>query len=80
MWCDQDVSAEGAELSSEAAFGVDLEIEESGGDGSTCAESEKHDEEPATIGAEEAAEDAPEHGSIGCAVGSHHSPRRMGAG
>ena len=61
-------------------LGIHLEIEQSGGDGSARAERQQHDEETAAVRAEQAADDAPEHRSIGDAPVRHHSPRRMGAG
>src|SRR5258706_15360116 len=79
-WRDDNVGSESAELGSETALGVNFEIEESGCDGSACAKGEQHDKKAAGIGAEEASDDAPEHGSITCAMSGHHSPRKKGAG
>jgi len=57
-----------------------MTIQQSGGNGSSATKREQHNEKAAAVGAEKPAEDAPEHGSIGREVASHHSPRRMGAG
>src|ERR1700682_6104385 len=77
---DEHVGTEGAKRRGESALGVNFEIEESGSDGGACAKGEQHNEKAAGIGAEEASDDAPEHGSITCAMCGHHSPRKMGAG
>src|ERR1700674_3679288 len=79
-WRDDNVCAESAEFGSETALCVNLEIEESGSDGGACAKGEQQNEKAAGIGAEEASDDAPEHGSITCAMRGHHPPRNMGAG
>jgi len=80
LWEDEHVGTEGAKFGSEAALGVDLEIEERGSDSGARAQGEQHNEKAAGVGAEKAADDAPEHGSIRCAKVGHHSPRRIGAG
>src|SRR6202171_6424772 len=77
---NDNIRAESSKFFREAALGIYLEIEESGGDGGACAKGEQHNEKAAGIGAEEASDDAPEHGSITCAMSGHHSPRKMGAG
>src|SRR5260370_31810992 len=74
------IGAEGSEFRGDAALGVDLEIEEGGGDGGACAQGKQHNEKATGGRAEETADNAPEHGPIACAKGVHHSPRRMGAG
>lgn len=74
------ISAEGTEFRGEAPLGVDLKIEEGGSDGGAGAQGEQHNKEAAAIGAQETADDAPEHGAIGGTEGGHHSPLRMGAG
>src|SRR5260221_7817634 len=74
------VRTESEKIGGKSALGVDLEIEEGGSDGGARTEREQHDEEAAGVGTEQAADDAPEHRSIGCAAVGHHSPRRMGAG
>jgi len=77
---DKHVGAEGAKLGGESAFGVNLEIEEGRSDRRACTQGQQHYKEPPTVRAEEAADDAPKHGSIRGATVGHHSPRRMGAG
>ncbi len=77
---DDDVRAEGAEFGGEATLGVDLEIEQGSGDGGSCAQSKKNNEEATAIGAEQVADDAPEHCAICGVARGHHSPRRIGAG
>src|SRR5882724_10318185 len=67
-WHNYGVWTESAKFGCKAAFGVDLEIEEGGSHGSARAEREQNDEQPATVGTEKPADDAPEHGSIGCVV------------
>src|SRR5260370_10169549 len=74
------MSDESGEFGGKATLGVDLKIEEGGGDRGTRAEGQQHDEKPAGVGTKQAADDAPEHRSICCARVWHHSPRRMGAG
>jgi hypothetical protein len=74
------VRPEGAEFGGETALGVDLEIEQSAGDGGSCAESEENDEQASTICPKETTNNAPEHRSIARAKRGHHSPRKMGAG
>jgi hypothetical protein len=66
FWEDEHVGSESAKFGGETALGVDLEIEKGGGYGGACAKSEQHNEKAAGVGAEEAADNAPEHGSIGC--------------
>src|SRR5271163_879104 len=77
---DENVGTKGAEFSSDATLGVDLKIEECGGYGRSRAKGEQDNEQTPTIGAEQTANDAPEHGSIAAARRAHHSPRRIGAG
>jgi hypothetical protein len=77
---DDYVCSESAKFGCETAVGINLEIEERGSDGGACAKGEQHNEKAAGIGAEQTSDDAPEHGSITCAMSGHHSPRRMGAG
>src|SRR5216684_4987397 len=77
---NEDIGAEHAEFRGKAALGINLEIEKGSGDGCACAKGEQYNEKAAGIGAEQASDDAPEHGSITCAMSGHHSPRRMGAG
>src|SRR5712664_2110000 len=74
------IGAEGSEFRGEAALGVDLKIEESGGDGGAGAKGKQHNEKATGVRAEETADNAPEHGPIGCARVGHHSPRKIGAG
>jgi hypothetical protein len=64
FWSGDQIRPKGAKLGGEAALGVNFEIEKSGGDGGACAKGEQHNEKAARIGAEEASDDAPEHGSI----------------
>src|SRR5256885_15107895 len=47
---DQNIWPKRAKFGGDAAFGVDLEIQEGGSDGGACSESEENDEEAATVG------------------------------
>src|SRR5580700_2341930 len=61
---DNDVGAEGAEFSGEAALGIDLEIEERRRDGCARAEGEQNHKQAPAIGAEQTTNNAPEHLSV----------------
>src|SRR5258707_13947757 len=76
----EHIGARGSELRGEPELGVDLMIEESGGDGGAGAKGKQHNEKATGVRAEETADNAPEHGPIGCARVGHHSPRKIGAG
>ena len=71
---------ESAKFRGDAALGIDLQIQESGRDGSASPESQQNNEETTAIRSEQTTNDAPEHRSIAGAERAHHSPRRMGAG
>src|SRR5579864_6163788 len=58
---DNDVRPEGAEFGGDAALGVDLKIQEGGGNRGASAQREQDHEQAAAIRGENSAEDAPEH-------------------
>ena len=62
---DDHVGAESAEFPAEAAFGVHFEIQQRGGKGRSCAESQQDDQQASTLSGKETTDDAPEHFAIG---------------
>jgi len=55
-----------------------LKIQEGGGDGGSCAERKKNDEQAAAVGEDRAAEDAPEHAAIdGAGVRHEGAPEKI---
>jgi hypothetical protein len=68
---DHHVCAEGTEFGAEAAAGIDLKIQKGGGHGRTGAQSEQDHEQAATIRDQQAADDAPEHGTRSAARVRH---------
>jgi len=61
---DKDIRTERTDFGGDTALGVNLEIEEGGGDGGSCGEGKENNEEAAAVGEEESADEAAEHGTI----------------
>src|SRR4051812_45054162 len=56
-WSNHDICTEDAELGGEAALGIELEIQQSGGDRGASAQREKEDQKAAAVRSKHAAHD-----------------------